>query len=56
MPEPAYWTFMTLALVDELSIPGPARARIVTAIENIACIAVSLSAREDDGSKRGVTL
>jgi hypothetical protein len=52
---PAYWTFLTLVLVDELSVPGPARARIATAIENIACIAVSLSALEDEGSKHGVT-
>ena len=46
---------MTLVLVDELSVPGPASARIATAIENIACIAVSLSVLEDEGSKHGVT-
>jgi hypothetical protein len=46
---------MTLVLVDEPSDPGPARARTATAIENIACIAVSLSVLEDEGSRHGVT-
>jgi hypothetical protein len=46
---------MTLVLVDELSVPGPARARTATTIENIACIAVSLSVLEDEGSRHRVT-
>jgi hypothetical protein len=46
---------MTLVLVVVLSVPGPARARIAAAIENIACIAVSLSVLEDEGSKHGIT-
>jgi hypothetical protein len=41
--------------VDVLPSAGVARTRIAAAIEQIVCIAVSLSLLEDEGSMRAVT-
>jgi hypothetical protein len=60
-PLPAYWTLVAPTFDVTLSVgvlhsPGPARARIVAAIEQIACIAVSFLVRETRGEGKALHL